>query len=538
MGGRRIAAVGASALVALVFAAALTARFWHLGTAPGLNGDEAWHGVQAARLLAGDATAWRTGSRAHFGLPPNPLITASDALLLAVASPRLWLLRVPSAVAGALAVLLALALGRRALDQTTAVLAALLLAVLPIAIGYSRFGWDPSLTPLFGVVTVCAALRGQVLLAGLAFAGGLIVHPTNLFLFPALALPGAVAFGRRMAGRPVLRALGFAALGLLTVAIVTVVALRSPNFGREVALARLHLGPLSRYALNFGRLLSGVTLYEYVIGPVAPAVAQRHDLVFWLAVALGLDFGVRRLVRRRQWDRLALVVGVPLAALGHHVVAGPDAIAPHFERYGLFLVAPAVFAAAALVRSLLPEEAAVRFPAARRWGLAAAAVLAGLWLAGFERQYFAPLRRSGGDSHRTFRTARSEPKQQAFDGVCAEVGQAGLPGAPVRIVAEDWWLHQPLEFLATARPGWTVANAEAAGADPAVRRARWEAELAAGAFLVGFAGGPLETEARAASGRTLRRTVIADRAGRPLVVVLRDPGAVLAHGGREGTARR
>ena len=43
-------------------------RCWRLGTIPGINGDEAWYGVQAQSVLHGESIAWRTPT----GNPLNP----------------------------------------------------------------------------------------------------------------------------------------------------------------------------------------------------------------------------------------------------------------------------------------------------------------------------------------------------------------------------------------------------------------------------------------------------------------------------------
>ena len=195
---RRMPSVLVVVLLGLVLTGAVVARVWHLGSLPGINGDEAWYGVQAMRFLNGQPVSWFTPS----GLPVNPFFTGLELPFLLIFEPRFWILRAPALISGLLAVLLADVLGRRAVGRTSARIAALILAVLPIAIGYSRFGWDASQTPLFGVLAVTAALSGHTWGMALAFGAGLLVHPTNAFLFPALLLPWGVRIWPRMAGRP------------------------------------------------------------------------------------------------------------------------------------------------------------------------------------------------------------------------------------------------------------------------------------------------------------------------------------------------
>ena len=57
---------------------------------------------------------------------------------------------------------------------------------------------------------------------------------------------------------------------------------------------------------------------------------------------------------RFNWGVLLVALGA--SALGLYVVAGPESIRPHSERYGMFLVTPTVLGVACLIRSLMPES--------------------------------------------------------------------------------------------------------------------------------------------------------------------------------------
>ena len=129
--------------LALLFALALWFRVTSLEAFPEPNGDEAWYGVQAGHLIRGAAFSPRTGN----GNPVNPFHAGFEVLLLLAFKPSLWILRVSAVVGGVAAVGLTYPLMSRALDRTTALIAAALLAVLPIAILYSRIGYDCSQTP-------------------------------------------------------------------------------------------------------------------------------------------------------------------------------------------------------------------------------------------------------------------------------------------------------------------------------------------------------------------------------------------------------
>ncbi len=156
--GPRVAARTWRVLAALNFAglilAAVTLRVWHLGTVPGLNGDEAWLGVQAAHLAAGEPVVWRTPT----GNPINPFLLWPVAALHLVFGPSVVVLRVVALVSGLAALGVNWWLCRRVLDRNTALVSTALLAVMPITIAYSRFAWDASQTLLATVLVLYLAL--------------------------------------------------------------------------------------------------------------------------------------------------------------------------------------------------------------------------------------------------------------------------------------------------------------------------------------------------------------------------------------------
>src|SRR3954469_24939036 len=94
---RRI--IPASILGVLVLAFLL--RVIDLGHLPGLNGDEAWYGVQIQRLQASLPVVFRAPSGR---LSTNIFLAALLAPLQLVTGPAIWVLRVPAVIAGVLTV--------------------------------------------------------------------------------------------------------------------------------------------------------------------------------------------------------------------------------------------------------------------------------------------------------------------------------------------------------------------------------------------------------------------------------------------------
>ena len=370
-------------------------------------------------------------------------------------------------------------LGSRILDRTTAVIAALLLAILPTAIGYSRFGWDASQTPLFSVPALYFASRGKTLAMLISFAFCLIVHLSNLFLLPILLAPFFVALwiaDREPRKRRLILGM-VAVLGLIAFLTLVVIDWRLDH---ALMVFSAVPGNWLCFLGHYGRLISGLTLYEYVVGPVAQRTQDRYDGAFWGLFLALVGLGVPHLVRSRRWDRLALIAGLVLGALALYLAAGPEIIGPHHERYGMYLIVPTILVTACLISALLPDSDGAGCRIARQ--LAFAVMLAGawVWLFFFNVHYFDALRATGGESHRTFRTAEVEPKEQAVRLILADIAlrnpatgrradiasshrnpdsQVGRgDGSTQPVIAEDRWLYWPLRFLASRQPGYCVVS--------------------------------------------------------------------------------
>ncbi len=189
---RRSLAIGLNCLALLCVAVFL--RCYHLANLPGVNGDEAWSGVQALRWLHGESISWWTPT----GNPLNWFYFVPIVALHAVAPPSFALLRLPALISGLLALPINYGLCRRTFDTRTAVISTWLLALMPIDIAYSRFGWDASQSMLATLLVMYLALihfrRRQVTsmiptAAVLALVVAIWVHPTNVFAAPLLVVP-------------------------------------------------------------------------------------------------------------------------------------------------------------------------------------------------------------------------------------------------------------------------------------------------------------------------------------------------------------
>jgi hypothetical protein len=476
-------AINAAALLAI----AVWMRVFRLENIPGINGDEGWSGVQALRLLHGESIDWRTPS----GNPINVFFFLPLVAMHVVFPPSFLLLRVTSLVSGLLALVVNYLLCRRAFDTRTAIVSTWLLALLPIDIAYSRFAWDASQSLLATLVVMYLPLiylrsRAAALptLAMIALVAAIIVHPTNLFAVVLLIVPAACDQRKQIA-----RALKNTRIQAKTAALATLVAVSGAAVygvwhGLAGGLGRLHgPGELREFVGNYARLFSGAAVYEFISGVQSGGPASEWfarlpvacNLVFGGVAAWALWGLVRRLKSRPTLGDASLVLGWLTMLVVFFVVAGPDSIAPHYERYGICLIAPGALVLARGMAWWIGD----RNPQ-RQFCTAALALAAWLWPLSFYLGYFEFFAQTGGRSHMTFRTASVEPKLAAFRYVLEHRD----PVRPTRIVCPEWWNYWPLAYLAAGHDNIHVFSAEAWHARSGALGPRW----ADNTWFVGFAG--------------------------------------------------
>ncbi len=520
LGSHALLAVNAAALLAVAF----WLRVYRLDNIPGMNGDEAWSGAQALRLLHGESIGWRTPT----GNPINVFFFLPLVALHTVLPPSFALLRCVSLVSGLLALAVNWGLCRRTFGVRTAMISTLLLAVLPIDIAYSRFAWDASQSLLATVLVMYLPVvwfhkqrgpRSLPLAAIAAFVAAVLVHPTNVFAAPLLVVP--IVYERRRSVTGVLRQAAVAANPGTFAALVTISGVFAYAAWTAVARAApvLH-GPaeFGAFAVNYLRLFSGATIYEYIAGvqaagtdaPWGAYLPGACDLLFGSAGLLALWGLQRRLAVAPTKADVCLVVGWFTMLVGFFAIAGPRAIAPHLERYGICLVAPGALVLSRGLDWWLSEAQPYR-----RAATVALATVVWLWPVTFYLGYFVAIEQTGGRSHDTFRTAAVEPKLAALRYVL----DAREAGAPARIVCRDWWNYWPLAYLALGEHDVQVLTW-----DEWRRAGESNARLAEDhTWFVEYAGQPAEQnllrEADQA-GIRLRQQTICDHGGRPLLSVI------------------
>jgi hypothetical protein len=508
-----------------VLAVAMWFRGWDLGRVPGINGDEAWYGVQAERIADGRCFSWRTPT----GNAINPFFMAPQVVLHVFVAPSFALLRLPALASGLAALLVNYVLCRRAFGARMACLTTLAHAVLPINIAYSRFAWDASQTLPFTLPVVYAAVLANqeplrrwrwTAVGALCLAAAMIVHPTNVFVSPFFAVMIVAAWRDRLltawqhaATRRIGGVLALLAIGIVLSSLLPRI---SANVGR--------LDAWSTFAQRFGDLFTGVTVYEYISGasitPTGGVGMQPTTIILlWLSIVVvgTVGFALWRAIRRGNSMIDAWLVAAWFASvMSFFAIAGPGAIAPHFERYAICLVAPTVLV---LARGFLWwMQPTTKFSGVTAPLLLAAAV--GM-LAIFKSRYFDEFNERGGRSHLTFRTAAAEPKQKAMD----LIARHRDPNLPLLIQTSEWWLYWPLQYLAHASKDVTVELRRADDPRPLDEQDFIDVECWIVEFAEQDAGRRVEQAATRGSPPFMERQRfwIPDAGGRNLLVLVRLP---------------
>ncbi|NIP86667.1 MAG: hypothetical protein GTO03_14330 [Planctomycetales bacterium] len=425
--------------VAALLALAVFFRGWRLDHVPGVNGDEAWIGVQALRWLDGQSPSWRTPT----GNPINVFHFLPQVCLHRLLPPSITLLRMPVLVSGLLALVVNYVLCRRVFGRAAAVSSTTLLALLPVNIAYSRFAWDASQTLLFSLPVIYGSLLAVqrpwqpirwLLLATACQLAALVVHPTNVFLAPFPALAAGFVF-RPLLAAPLRR--GGWRWGWLAVAVGSLVAALCLWPWLQLAGRRL-VSPLhyGLFAAHYVDLFSGATVFRFLTGAAVGASPTASGLYRLAAGSLFL-FGAWGLHREGMMGRTPrlLVGGGALSAAAFFLFAGPGAAAAGNERYAICLVAPG---ALWLARGL--DGWCHRSPVVGQLVCLAAGWML---LVSFYANYFHFVEATGGRAHRTFATAPREPKRAAA--IWLKAAAADAPG--VTAVATEWWNYWPLAYL-------------------------------------------------------------------------------------------
>jgi hypothetical protein len=500
--------------LAVVFAVALWFRVTSLQFAPEPQGDEAFWGVQTSHLIQGQKATMRSTS----GTPLNPFFVGMQAVLLSIAEPSFTMLRIPAAISGILAVALTYVLMARALDRPTALLASALLAALPVAIIFSRMGWEPCQVPLWGVLGLYCAFQGRRLALLLVTLAGICVHPSTLLLAPVLLSVLLVRIWRTTVDDPARRWRTLIVTTAVAAAVVLpVILLKQGSEATKWTFAVYHLG--NRDWGLFLTLLMKMMLGFCMGAPTEPGAHVAW--LFWGVVVVVGVLGLDRLVREGCWERVALVASLVATGAALHWKMGANVLQPGLVRYGLFLVVPAVLAFACLLKTLVVTPGSGWWAGTARTAQAAAFLAAAyaLLVVGKQNWFDTFVAQSDGRERLwTLKTESVDPKRRLARLILRDAAEAG--STPRAVVTEDWWTYRPIQFLLVRRKDLRVASLERV--EPQHRGRIVAEQLRAGGYVVSTRNKELDRLATASvPGSDLRVWHVHASLGRTFVVYRR-----------------
>jgi hypothetical protein len=236
-----------------------------------------------------------------------------------------------------------LALGDSEALLRTPVIFALLAATTPIMIIYSRFGWDPSQTPLADMIFLWACLAGRRIAAVLSLCAAILIHATNIFLVPILVVfwfEDIRPFIEKITGRIEFRSFfSVMLIGALLAAIpISLWVGRAPLRGLFGG-GYWHLQHLViRTSVLIGDQFSGIGVYRARVGDPIGLVLHR---VIISSVLIGLSVALFLGARGTQDPRITkLSAGVIASVIPFVIIAGGDGLRPSLERYALWMITP------------------------------------------------------------------------------------------------------------------------------------------------------------------------------------------------------
>lgn len=477
---------------------AFLARVLWLGNIPGINGDEAWYGLQ---VIGNKPAALQTPS----GLPLNPFYIIPLWIFQRIFPPAFWVLRLPSVLAGLLLIILGFLLLKKPIGVIPAAIFAVLCAGLPDLIVYSRFGWDASETGLALLIVFYFALSKKWWACLVAEIAAIIVHPSNIYASVILiVLFGAEHFrywlGSKL-GKKIFGGIGI----IIEVSVIFLLFDAKHAIPVELINQVLSLPSWLGMISAYGDIISGVMVYRYISTPELGLSLALHNIIVWTILLSTILLGCWYSIKRHHYYIVVFLAGF-LASLVilHFSFLNEEFLA--YNRYLQFLIVPTLLLVALCINEIVILSKSPWRPV----GLAI--LLSSLGLFSLATNYFIPLMTTGGLSDPMFYTGPVEPKAAAVGIILGE--------KPIRsqtiVLAENWWIAEPMQYLLSTHPEYDVIEYDKSG----LILIAIENILKQGGYIVGFSQGPINmTLIREIKGLNLSRIELFGYSKKPVIVI-------------------
>ncbi|MGK0296751.1 MAG: hypothetical protein ACI9XC_000344 [Gammaproteobacteria bacterium] len=422
-------------LIILTLLLAVLLRVFELGNIPGVNGDEAWYGLIALKILSGEMVGFATPS----GLLINPIYLLPVTALHLIFEPSFFLLRVPALVSGLLLIVLSYYLSKKILNDKAAIIVMLVVASLPVNIVYSRFGWDASQTVLASCVVVYALLSHRWLLFSISLVAAILIHPTNVALLLIAVI--YIAINKKYSSQffSLHKFVSISSLFVLFIGMYLIVT--TPTLMAQIPSIHSMLTNaadfenVGEFFLNVSRLFSGTTVYLYISGAKNSFFGNAIDIILMFAICSLFIYMLAYSYKLKDKKIFSFVLSVSITMAIWFLSFTNNTLVPGRERYSLFLIMPVVicfgFFCLIIMENIKYEKI-----------IFATLIFCNLMMAGFIKNYFIQFYNTGGESAQTFKTNYVEPKKMVFDKVKGVIGDE-----TVYLISSDWWNSQPLLYL-------------------------------------------------------------------------------------------
>ncbi len=491
-------------LIFMVLIIGISFRGLWLENIPGINGDEAWYGLQ---LRASDPIAWHTPT----GNILNPFHMIPLALFQWIFPDGFLALRLPALLSQLTFILAGWILLRKTVGATPALIFAIVSAGTPHLIAYSRFGWDTSHSALATMLIIYFTLEQKWKLMLLTQCFALIIHPSNIFIVPIWIIYSL--WKVYPSGDKNIKYF-WVALGMLMIIslLLATILMTNQNFNFIIIekyqwfTRVLDLRVLKDLAIKFGELMSGITIYGYIVGPVSESTRNIHLSIFYFVIIPIITYGCLILAIKKDYLPIVFSTGIIAAIFCLYWVSGEPPYRFGYERYRQFLFAPFLVVFSYCLGNI---------PSLKKHSINIyiAIIISCAGLLSFWNNYFTPFFQTGGNSFLTFRTALIEPKKQVFE-IMLEKGLLSSKN-PI-MVTEDWWLTMPLKYLSSKYPAVKVVGSYEVGND----NLYVQNILEKNGFVVGFIHGIFdELLQKQRFPFNVERIIIRDYSERPLIII-------------------
>jgi hypothetical protein len=490
-------------VLSVLLVLAFLVRLLWLGNIPGVNGDEAWYGLQVIGIMP---TAWHTPG----GLPLNPFYIIPLWIFQRIFSPAFWVLRMPAVLAGLLLVILGFPLLRKRIGVIPAAVFVILCAGLPDLIVYSRFGWDTSETGLAMLVVFSFALSKKKWPCLIAEIAAIIIHLSNIYavaiLIAIFGIDPFVKFLDSMQGKRILA--GAIAICVFLVLFVELEVKSNGILGYAINQLVSLPGWLGLISI-FGDLFSGVIVYRLISTPVVGLSLAIQNAIIWIILLSIMILGCWFSIRRKDFRIIALVVGLLVSLALVRISVGNDVLLSS-NRYIQYLIVPTLLMVSLSINEIFHYGYSKWLPI----GLAISLSILGL--ISISVFYFVPLFSAGGLAESSYYTGPVEPKAAAAAIILRESQERNQ----TTILAENWFVDQPIEYLLARHPEFTFTQFDNSLGKPTLDLADIGYILKGGGFAVGFYGGSLNTIiSQKIQDQAIGHIVVYGYANKPILII-------------------